>query len=66
MTILNKMKVKKNKLMLVDYILSNQHMTMFEIRKKMWTNLFNLFNDKVLSVEIVFTNYNIIYGLKNF
>ena len=66
MTILNKMKVKKNKLMLVDYILSNQHMTMFEIRKKMWTNLFNLFNDKVLSVEIVFTNYNIIYGLRNF
>ena len=66
MTILNKMRNKKNKLILVDYILSNQHMTMFEIRKKMWFQLFDMFKDKVLSVEIVFTNYNIIYGLRDY
>ena len=66
MTILNKMKSKKNKLVLVDYILSNQHMLMFNVRKKMWQFLFTLFNDKALGVEIVFTNYNIIFGLKNF
>ena len=66
MTILNKVKNKKNKLLLIDYILSNQHMLMWEVRKKMWQYLFTLFNDKALAVEIVFTNYNIIYGLKNF
>jgi hypothetical protein len=66
MTIMNKMRSKKNKLILVDYVLSNQHWQMFQIRYRMWMNLFELFNDKVLSVEIVFTNYNIIYGLRNF
>ena len=66
MTIFNKMNHKKNKLMLVDGILSNQHMAMLELRKKMWTNLFALHLEKSLSVEIVFTNYNIIYGLRDF
>ena len=66
MTIFNKVNHKKNRLILVDGILSNQHMAMLELRKKMWANLFALYAEKSLSVEIVFTNYNIIYGLRNF
>ena len=60
------LKNQKNKLLVVEHILSCKLELMSGLRKKMWANLFAMYKDKVLSVEIVFTNYNIIYGLRHF
>jgi hypothetical protein len=58
-------KNKKNRLQLLNYYLSDPELAMPALRKHLWNLLFQMFVDKVLSVEIVFTNYNIIYGLRN-
>ena len=64
--ILAQTKNKKCQLSLIDYFLSSSEIEMPGLRNKMWSNLFRMYKDKVLSVEIVFTNYNIIYGLRDF
>ena len=64
--VVESLKNKKSRLALIDYILSKPEVGLGNLRKRMWGHLFSMFNDKVLSVEIVFTNYNIIYGLRNF
>ena len=66
LNVLENLKNKKSRLSLIDYVLSQPQVGLGNLRKQMWGHLFSMFNDKVLSVEIVFTNYNIIYGLRNF
>jgi hypothetical protein len=64
--ILSQTKNKKCQLSLIDYFLSSSEIDMPGLRNKMWSALARMYKDKVLSVEIVFTNYNIIYGLRDF
>ncbi len=64
--ILSQTKNKKCQLSLIDYFLSSSEIDMAGLRNKMWSSLARMYKDKVLSVEIVFTNYNIIYGLRDF
>ena len=64
--LMQELKNQKNRLLVVEHILSCKLELSPGLRKKMWTNLFAMYKDKVLSVEIVFTNYNIIYGLRHF
>jgi hypothetical protein len=64
--LLEEMKNQKSKLLIIEHILSCKLELVVGLRKKMWANLFSMYSDKTLSVEIVFTNYNIIYGLRHF
>ena len=64
--LLSKIKVKKSKLDLLAYIISRPSLGFTHLMDKIWIHFFELYNEKVLTVEVICANYNIIFGLKNF
>jgi hypothetical protein len=63
--LLGRIKSKKYRLDFLRFILSSPTLSFRMLKRKCWDDLFLFYNDNVLTVEIICTNYNIIYGLRN-
>src|SRR3990167_7144083 len=63
--IFSKLRNKKHQLLLIEHLLSSSVLEMMDLRKKLWAALFQMYKEKVLSVEIVFSNNMIITGLQD-
>ena len=63
--ILQSMTSKKCHLQLIEFCLSKPNLRMKRLKETLWDSLVGMFKEKVLSVEIVLTNFSIINGLKD-